>query len=166
MSHKKKIDTKRLVDKIEKITKKRIAKEKVVSLSDYRNLKKKKNQFNILVVEDDDVMRKSLKQIFEQQGYNVLCAADGTEISSVLDDIVLDLIVLDIGLPWINGLELAQLMKQSPDLKDIPLIFISGYGSDEDVKLGFDAGADDYIRKPFDVDYICKTVRTLLKLSS
>ena len=111
-------------------------------------------------------MRESLKKIFQEEGYHVLCAADGTQISRVLDDVVLDLIVLDIGLPWINGLELAQLMKQSPDLKDIPLIFISGYGSEEDIKLGFEAGADDYIRKPFDVDYICKTVKTLLKLSS
>ena len=159
------INTKDLVKKIEKITKERILQEGVVSLDGYRGLKRKAMPKTILVVEDDETMRSALKRIFESEGYQVKTAADGTQLSVVLDDTPIDLIVLDIGLPWINGLELANLLKEHDDLKSIPLIFVSGKTSDFDVKRGFDAGADDYIKKPFDIEKIKKTVATLLSLS-
>jgi two-component system aerobic respiration control protein ArcA len=95
----------------------------------------------------------------------VKTAADGTQLAVVLDDTPIDLIILDIGLPWINGLELAKLLKEHEDLKHIPLVFVSGKTSEFDVKRGFEAGADDYIKKPFDIDKMKKTVHTLLKLS-
>ncbi len=158
------INTKDLVTKIEKITKERIVKEGVVSLDEYRELKRKTQPKTILVIEDDETMRSALKRIFEGEGYQVKSAADGTQLSLVLDDSPIDLIVLDIGLPWINGLELAKLLKEHDDLKSIPLVFISGKTSDFDVKRGFEAGADDYLKKPFDIEQIKKTVATLLKL--
>jgi two-component system, OmpR family, aerobic respiration control protein ArcA len=159
------INTKDLVKKIEKLTKERIVQEGVVNLQDYRDLKKKADPKTILVIEDDETMRGALKRIFEGEGYRVKLAADGTQLSSVLDDSPIDLIILDIGLPWINGLELAKLLKEHEDLKSIPLIFVSGKTGDLDVKRGFDAGADDYIKKPFDVERIKKTVATLLQLT-
>ena len=160
-----KLNTEDLVSKIDKLTKKRIAEAKVVSLSEYKGLKFKKEQINLLVVEDDESIRLALKRIFESEGYNVKTAADGTQLSSVLDDSPLDLIILDIGLPWINGYELAKLMKENDDLKEIPLIFVSGRTSELDVKRGFDVGADDYIKKPFEMDHVKKAVNTLLKLN-
>lgn len=158
----KKINTKDLVSKIDKLTKERISKEKVVSLSDYRKIKKNQDPINILVIDDDETMRKALQRIFESEGYRVILAADGTQLTHVLDDTPLDLIVLDIGLPWINGFELAKLMKENSDLKDIPLVFVSGRTSELDVKRGFEIGADDYIKKPFDVEEIKTAVKTLL----
>lgn len=163
---KKKIDTKSLVSKIEKITREKITKSDVVSLDEYRRFTQKPESRTILIVEDDETMRNALKRIFESEGYRVLPAADGTQLSDVLDDNVVDLIILDIGLPWINGLELAKLLKEHHELKQIPLIFISGKTSEIDVRRGFEVGADDYIKKPFDVDKIKKTVQTLLKLST
>jgi two-component system, OmpR family, aerobic respiration control protein ArcA len=162
---KSKIDTKDLVNKIERITKERMTKESVVSLDSFRELKKKETPKTILVIEDDETMRSALKRIFETDGMNVKTAADGTQLSVVLDDSPIDLIILDIGLPWINGLELAKLLKEHEDLKHIPLIFVSGKTSELDVKRGFDAGADDYIKKPFEIDNMKKTVHTLLKLN-
>jgi two-component system aerobic respiration control protein ArcA len=159
------INTKDLVNKIEKITKERMTKESVVDLGSFRDLKKKETPRTILVIEDDETMRSALKRIFESDGMNVKTAADGTQLSVVLDDNPIDLIILDIGLPWINGLELAKLLKEHEDLKHIPLIFVSGKTSDLDVKRGFDAGADDYIKKPFDIEKMKKTVHTLLKLN-
>jgi two-component system aerobic respiration control protein ArcA len=159
------INTKDLVNKIEKITKERMTKESVVDLGSFRDLKKKETPRTILVIEDDETMRSALKRIFESDGMFVKTAADGTQLSVVLDDSPIDLIILDIGLPWINGLELAKLLKEHEDLKHIPLIFVSGKTSDLDVKRGFDAGADDYIKKPFDIDKMKKTVHTLLKLN-
>ena len=96
----------------------------------------------------------------------MLAAADGTQLSSVLDDHPLDLIILDIGLPWINGFELAEMMKTHPDLKEIPLIFLSGRTSDADVKRGFEVGADDFIKKPFDLEKVKRTVNTLIHLNT
>lgn len=128
-------------------------------------MKNKADPATLLVIEDDETMRAALKRIFESEGYRVITAADGTQLSSVLEDQSLDMIILDIGLPWINGFELAELMKDHADLKRIPLIFISGLTSDADVKRGFEVGADDYIKKPFDVEKIKKTVNALMKLA-
>jgi len=163
---KKSIDTKILVDKIEKITKERLTSESVVSLDEFRKLKNKKENKCLLVIEDDETMRNALKRIFEGEGYIVKTAADGTQLAVVLDDTPIDLIIMDIGLPWINGFELAKLLKEHDDLKAIPLIFVSGKTSDLDVKRGYDVGADEYIKKPFDVDKIKQTVATLLKVNN
>ena len=162
---KKKVSAKDLVHRIEKITKERMAQESIVSLSEYRRLKLKKEPQNILLIEDDESMRRAMKRIFEGDGHNVIAAADGTELTNLLDNLVLDLIILDVGLPWINGFELAELMKGHEDLKNIPLIFVSGRGQAEDVKRGFAIGADDYIKKPFDIEDIRTAVNTLLELN-
>ncbi len=165
MSKQKPFNAKDLVAKIEKITKERITKNKVVSLDDLRELKKKDIPYTLLVIEDDETIRMALKRIFESEDYRVIAAADGTQLSQVLDDTPIDMVILDIGLPWINGFELAELMKAHIDLKNIPLIFISGRTGEEDIKRAFAVGADDFIKKPFDIEKIKKTVRTLLKLA-
>ncbi len=162
----KKINTKDLVDKIEKMTKARIAGQDVVPLDQFREAKKKLDPKVILVIEDDETMRLAMKRILESEGYVTKLAADGTELSMVLDDHPVDLILMDVGLPWINGFELAQLLKDHRDLKKIPLVFVSGKSSDEDIKKAFELGADDYIKKPFDVEKLKKTVDTLLRLNA
>lgn len=164
MSRNSRSNTRKLIEKIEKVTKEKITREKVVSLDDFRALKKQEEPKTILVVDDDETMRNALKRIFESEGLRVLLAADGTQLSQVLDESPLELIVLDIGLPWINGFELCKLMKENPDIKNIPLVFISARTAELDVRRGFEVGCDDYIKKPFDVDEIKSTVRTLLKL--
>jgi two-component system aerobic respiration control protein ArcA len=162
----KKIDTEDLVKKIEKITRDRIVKENVVDLGQYRDLKMVKSPRTILVIEDDETMRRALARIFEADGHIVKAAADGTQLSTVLDDQPIDLIILDIGLPWINGFELARLLKEHKDLKEIPLVFVSAKTSELDVKRGFEVGADDYIKKPFNIDQMKQSIDTLLKISN
>lgn len=160
-----KINTKDLVQKIEKLTKERMSKSDVVDMSDIRRLKERKLQRTILIIEDDETIRAALKRVFEGDGYRVLAAVDGTQLSSVLDDAPVDLIVLDVGLPWINGFELAEMMKANHDLKDIPLVFLSARTSEADVKRGFEVGASDYIKKPFDIEKVKRTVNTLIHLA-
>jgi two-component system aerobic respiration control protein ArcA len=162
---KKRINTQDLVDKIERITKARMASQEVVPLSDFRDLKKKIESKTILVIEDDETMRAAMKKIFEMDGFTVKLAADGTELSTALDSGSPDLILLDIGLPWLNGFELGQMLKEHRELKKIPLVFVSGKTSDEDVKMAFEIGADDFIKKPFEIEKLKKTVATLLKIS-
>ncbi|KYG67034.1 transcriptional regulator PhoB-like protein [Bdellovibrio bacteriovorus] len=161
----KRINTKDLISKIEKMTKARIAGQEVVPLDSFREAKKKLDPKVILVIEDDETMRLALKRILESEGYVTKLAADGTELSTALDEHTVDLILMDVGLPWVNGFELAQLLKEHKDLKKIPLVFVSGKASDDDMKKAFEIGADDYIKKPFDVDKLKKTVDTLLKLN-
>lgn len=160
-----KINTKDLVQKIEKLTKERMSQHEVVDMGDLRRLKERKIQRTILIIEDDETIRAALKRVFENEGYRVLAAADGTQLSTVLDDSPVDLIVLDVGLPWINGFELAEMMKAHDDLKGIPLVFLSARTSDADVKRGFEVGADDYIKKPFDIEKVKRTVNTLIHLA-
>ncbi len=160
-----KINTKDLVNKIEKLTKERMGKPDVIQMDDLRKLRERKIQRTILIIEDDETIRSALRRVFESDGYRVLAAADGTQLSSVLDDAPVDLIILDVGLPWINGFELAEMMKAHADLKEIPLVFLSGRNSEADVKRGFDVGADDYITKPFDIEKVKRTVNTLIHLA-
>lgn len=161
----KKIDAKELVAKIERLARERMASGDVVDLKSVRDLKEKKRKPSVLVIEDDDTMRAALKRILESDGFDVRSAADGTQLGEALGDVTVDLILLDVGLPWINGLELAKLLKEHEALKEIPLVFISGKTSEFDIKRGFEAGADDYIKKPFEIEKVKKTVRTLLKLN-
>lgn len=161
----KKINIKDLVGKIEKMTKARIASQPVVSLDQFRDAKKKLEPKNLLIIEDDESMRSAYQRVFSSEGYHLKMAADATELSKVLDDQVVDLIILDVGLPWINGFELGQLLKEHKDLKKIPLVFISASATQEDMKKAFDIGADDYVKKPFDIEKLKKTISTLLKLN-
>ncbi len=162
----KKINTKDLISKIEKITKARIASQDVVPLDKFRETKKKEEPKVILVIDDDETMRASIKRILESENYTVKLAAQANELSEVLDDSPVDLILLDIGLPWINGFELAELLKEHKDLKNIPLVFVSGHVSQDDMRRAFLVGAHDYIKKPFEIEKLKKTVKTLLKISS
>ncbi len=159
----KKINIKTLVDQIEKITKEKIAKESVVSLDDYRKLKNLKNQkLNVLVIEDDETMRKALVKLLESDGYSVISAADGTQLEKIFMKDSVDLILLDIGLPWVNGLELTQVLKSHEDLKEIPIVLITGLSSEADLNKGLALGAETYIKKPFDVETLKSTIRNLL----
>jgi two-component system aerobic respiration control protein ArcA len=159
------IDTRDLVKKIERLAKERMSQDSVVSINDLRNLKKPKSQRCILIIEDDETIRMALKRLFEGEGYRVLAAADGTQLSDLLDNSAVDLIMLDVGLPWINGFELAEMMKAHDDLCEIPLVFLSGRTGDADLKRGFEVGADDYIKKPFDIEKVKRTVNTLIRLA-
>lgn len=156
--------TKDLVQKIEKLARERMAQEKVI---DIKNIKKSSaaEVSTILLIEDDETIRKALSRMLEGEGYRVRAAVDGTQLSSLLDDTPLDLIMMDIGLPWVNGLELTEMMKAHDQLKKIPLILISGRSSKDDIKKGFASGCDDYLTKPFDLEKVKKTVATLLQLA-
>lgn len=149
----KKLSTSDLIRKIEKLTKQRIAGQEVVALDQFRDVKNKIQPTTILVIEDEETQRNSLKRILESDGYQVKLAADSAELTSILDeDHEIHFIIMDVGLPWINGFELAQMIKEHRDLKKIPLVFLSGQATDEDLQKAREVGASDYIKKPFDID--------------
>lgn len=159
----KKFITSDLISKIEKLTKQRMSEQPIVSLDQFRDAHKKMNPKNILIIEDDETQRLSLKRILEAEGYTALLAADSAELTAILDDEKeLHLILMDIGLPWINGFELAEMMKQHPDLNKLPLVFLSAQAEQEDFARARDVGASDYIKKPFDIDKLKLVISKLL----
>ncbi len=160
---KKKINARDLVQKIEALTRNRILAQEVVSIDQF---KKRPVAQTILVVEDDDILRKSLIRIFETEGYKVLAVQDAAELSEVLENSSIDLILMDVGLPWVDGFELAEMMKAHIETRRIPIVFLSGHSDKEMIRRGFSVGADDYITKPFEVESVKKTIRTLLDLQT
>ena len=159
----KKFSTEDLIKKIERLTKQRMAEQPVVELNQFRDVKNKLNPVNILVIEDDETQRTSLKRILEADGYYVKLAADGAELTQILDeDHEIHFIIMDVGLPWINGFELAQLIKEHKDLKKIPLVFLSAQAEPADFDRAREVGADDYIKKPFDIEKLKIRIRELL----
>lgn len=114
---------------------------------------------HILIVEDEDVTRFSLRSLFEAEGYQVSEATDGESMDRQLRENVINLIIMDINLPGKNGLLLARELTKNSDLG---LIFLTGRDSDIDKILGLEIGADDYLTKPFNPRELTIRARNLL----
>jgi len=152
--------------RIESIKRQKIVSKKVVSLNEFRDLTQDVETRSILVVDDDEVMRNALKRILEAEGFTVHLAEDGLQLSKVLESARLDMILLDVNLPWVDGLELCRLIKEHSALKSVPLILVSARKTQEDVQKGFAAGCNDYITKPFDVDHLTGVINKMFLKSS
>ena len=150
---------------VERLKKKKLSSSNVIPIKAFQKLKQNKNARVIVVVDDDEVMRSALKRILEQEGYSVLLAEDGMELSSVIENNRLDLILLDINLPWVDGFELCEMIKRDCSLKKVPLILLSGRKEKRDIERGFQSGCDDYIAKPFDIKIITGVINKALEHS-
>jgi len=106
----------------------------------------------ILIVDDEKSMRDFLKILLSKEGYEVVTAADGEEALNVLADTTVNLVISDIRMPGIDGLELLATIKDRDD--DIPVIMITAFASPNDAVQAMKSGAYDYISKPFNVDEI------------
>lgn len=151
---------------VESIKRQKIVSKKVVSLADFRELRRAVETRNVLVVDDDEIMRNGLKRILEKQEFNVILAEDGHELSKVLETNRVDLILLDVNLPWVDGYELCRLIRGTPSLSAVPVVMVSARNSKEDVQKGFDAGCNDYVTKPFDIDAMHEVIAKMLDESA
>lgn len=114
----------------------------------------------ILVVDDDDLLRRSLKYKLEIEGYTIASAANGqTALTAARADRP-DLILLDIGLPDANGLDIARTLQRE---LTTPIIFLTARRQETDVVLGLELGAEDYITKPFGMRELIARVRVVLR---
>ncbi|WP_156841034.1 response regulator transcription factor [Novosphingobium aquimarinum] len=114
----------------------------------------------ILLVEDDGPLRLLTSRALRQSGYGVLTAATGAEMWVTLRENTVHLIVLDIMLPGTNGFDLFRKLRRE---SDVPIIFISARGSEEDRVLGIELGADDYLAKPFSTRELSARVGAVLR---
>jgi len=122
--------------------------------------------FKVLVVDDDQHNLLLLKQILKKEPYQVVGVTSGAEAIKVLEKDLFDLVLLDILMPEMDGLEVCRLLKASHRTKKIPIIFITALRNIHEVVQGFEAGAVDYITKPFNRQELTARVRTHLQLKS
>jgi len=122
-------------------------------------------QEKILVVEDDKDILELISFNLEKEGYRTYCSASGEIALSQVDNLKPDLILLDLMLPGINGLDICKQLKQSDTTKNIPIIMVTAKSEDSDVVAGLELGADDYVTKPFSPKVLIARIRTILRRS-
>ena len=118
----------------------------------------------LLVVDDDALMRRSLSASLTQAGFSVTAAASGEEALHCVQTQRPDLILLDIGLPGMDGLETLRAFRQAAT--GVPVIFVTARRRELDEVVGLELGADDYMTKPFDFDVLLAHLKAVLRRSS
>jgi two-component system KDP operon response regulator KdpE len=116
----------------------------------------------VLVVDDEAPMRKYITTNLKIRGYGVLTAADGTEALKLIDERPIDLLILDIMMPGPDGMDVLARVRRD---MDVPVLMLSARGRESDKVEALDAGADDYLTKPFGVEELLARVRAALRRS-
>jgi DNA-binding response OmpR family regulator len=117
----------------------------------------------VLVVDDDPSVRKLLNQTLEMEGYSVATAADGEEALEELPASKPDVVVLDVMMPKLNGLDVLDRIRRNPETSTLPVILLTAKSSKEDVWEGWQRGVDYYMTKPFDVEELLRFIEYVLE---
>ena len=115
---------------------------------------------SILVAEDDPEMLRTVRRALELAGHRVLAAQDGETALELASNEALALLMLDIGLPRLDGLTVCRRVRA---FSDVHIIMVTARGQEEDIVRGLDAGADDYLPKPFGIDQLLARVRAVMR---
>jgi putative two-component system response regulator len=118
---------------------------------------------HVLVVDDEEANLRLVGGMLTREGYTVSTASNGREALDVAARVHPDLILMDVMMPEQNGIEACRLLKRDPDTCLIPVIFVTAHMNLEDRKRGFDAGADDFVAKPFNAQELRARVQTLIQ---
>ena len=114
----------------------------------------------ILLVDDEPLILTGLRFTLEQEGYDILTAADGEEALQVFFDQPVDLVLLDVMLPKMDGIQVCQRIRES---SNVPILMLTAKGEDMDKILGLEYGADDYMTKPFNILEVKARIKTVLR---
>lgn len=120
-------------------------------------------KIKMLLIEDEEDIASLIKLQAELAGYKVHVEMDGLNGYLAVERERPDIIVLDIMLPGLNGLDVCRKIKSNPDFEDIPIIIISAKSEELDVVLGLELGADDYVAKPFSLKVLFSRVKAVLR---
>ena len=118
---------------------------------------------SVLVVEDEEDIMEVIRFNLEKEGYEVNQALSGEKALQVIENNLPSLVLLDLMLPGINGLDLCRIFKQNDRTKAIPVIMLTAKSEDADIVAGLEMGAEDYITKPFSPRVLVARVRTILR---
>lgn len=117
----------------------------------------------ILVVDDEKEIVQLIRITLKEEGYHILGVFNGEEALKIASEKIPDLIILDLILPGIDGLEVCRILKNNTETKDIPIIMLTAKGSETDVVVGLELGADDYMHKPFRPRELIARVKAVLR---
>ena len=118
----------------------------------------------IYIVEDEPDIRETLKYNFSNEGFEVFTAPDGEEaLSNIKKEVLPDVLILDLMLPGLSGLDVCKSIRADDDIRDMSIIMLTAKGEEIDRIIGFELGADDYVTKPFSVRELILRVKVLLK---
>ncbi|WP_019132880.1 response regulator transcription factor [Peptoniphilus obesi] len=120
----------------------------------------------IYIVEDDNSIQKLIEYALKSKNYSCKGFEKGKEFFKEMDNEIPDLILLDIMLPDMDGIEILKILKQNPKTNDIPIMMITAKTSEYDIVSSLDMGADDYMKKPFSVLELLSRVNALLRRKS
>ncbi len=117
----------------------------------------------ILIIEDDPAILEATVEFLKEEGYEVFAAVNGVEGIQKAIEIIPDLIISDITMPLKNGYEVCKTLQSMPDTSTIPFIFLTAREQKDDLRLGMQLGADDYLTKPFDYSELLKSISIRLE---
>lgn len=118
---------------------------------------------NILIVEDEKDIQELVRYNLVKEGYRVTCADSGEEALKTIQSLHPDLMVLDLMLPGVDGLEVCRRLKKDSATADIPIIMLTAKGEESDIVTGLEMGADDYVTKPFSLKVFVTRIRAVLR---
>ncbi len=122
-----------------------------------------RNKEHIFIVEDEEDIVELVQYNLEKEGYHVSSALSGEEALTQIRSQTIDLILLDLMLPGIDGLEICKILKNNPETNHIPVVILTAKGEDSDIITGLELGAEDYITKPFSPKVLIARIRTVLR---
>jgi two-component system chemotaxis response regulator CheY len=117
----------------------------------------------ILVVDDSGTVRQQVSMALKQAGFAIVEAADGQEAIAALQANRIDMVVCDVNMPVLNGLEMVERVKRQPEHKALPILMLTTEGQPSMIKRAKEAGAVGWIVKPFDANQLVQTARHLTK---
>jgi DNA-binding response OmpR family regulator len=120
----------------------------------------------ITIVEDEEDIREILEYTLTREGFVVECAEDGATGLEKIRQAMPDLVLLDLMLPDVNGLEICRQLKQAEETSEISIVVVTAKGEESDIVLGLGLGADDYVTKPFNARELVARCRSVLRRAS
>lgn len=120
-------------------------------------------KIRILVVDDEEDILELVKYHLTRQGYEVTCEVTGDGVPTRVQSTQPDLIVLDLMLPGVDGLEVCRILKNDPEARSIPIVMLTAKGEETDIVTGLELGADDYISKPFSPRVLISRIKAVLR---
>ncbi len=117
----------------------------------------------LLIVDDDKTTRKLLSLYLKGKGYEVVPAENGLDAIEKLGTESINLVVTDMNMPYMDGIELTKTLRADSNLKNIPIIMVTTEADDDEKKKAFEAGVDDYLVKPTNADAISESIKRIIK---
>jgi two-component system phosphate regulon response regulator PhoB len=124
------------------------------------------NKERILIVDDEEDILELVRYNLNREGYQTVCAVTGEQALQIVQTDKVDLVLLDLMLPGINGLEVAKSIKRNPQKMSIPIIMLTARGEETDIVTGLELGADDYITKPFSPKILMARIKAVFRKNS